>query len=129
MQMPPEMLTAMKAQIVDPVRKWKVQSVNTHLHTEQEVQNVGGVPTSVPVTHRLATITLQSARMGKAIILMLEGGESGPFAKGAANFNGTTFFFTDAQLLNWCHNVETAFGPIAVQQIMQSFFGPIPSEE
>lgn len=128
MQMPTEMLTAIKAHLVDPERAWKVKAVNVHRHTETVMSVVEGVPTSTEVEKRQVTITVQSDVMGRILLLTLDGPGSGAFESGVANLLGNTFAFDDAGLLNWCLGVETAWGPIATAALMQSFFGPIPVE-
>ena len=126
MQMPEDMLAALKAQVVAPARGWKVTAVSSHSHKEIDVEDVDGVPTLVATPVRQVTITLQSAVMGGAFLLTLEGGESGPFTSGTANILGTTYAFDDAGLLNWCADVVEGFGAVAAATFMQGLFGPIP---
>lgn len=129
MQMPSEMLAAIKTQLVDPARGWQVKSVSEHFHTETAISVVGGESTTTETVKRQVTITLQSAVMGRALLFMLEGDESGPFESGTANLMGNTFEFDDAQLLTWCQNATDAFGPVAIEALMQSYFGPIPEPD
>lgn len=126
MQMPEEMQAALKAQVVDPARGWKVTAVSSHSHKEIGVEDVAGVPTLVATPVRQVTITLQSKVMGAAILLTLEGGEAGPFDSGTANILGTTYAFDDAGLLNWCADVVAGFEAVAAETFMQGLFGPLP---
>jgi hypothetical protein len=127
MDMPAEVLATMKAQLVDPARGWRVVSVSQDKHTEASVGDVGGVPTPMTSVTRTATLTVQSAVMRKAIIIMLSGdGEDGSWSRGNAYFDSNTFAFGDAQLLTWCTAAIAALQPVAIANVMASFFGPIP---
>ncbi len=129
MNMPPEILAAMKAQIVDPARGWRIVSVSDDEHRETSVADVGGVPTPTETVTRTATLTLQSAVMGKAIIIMLAGdGEGGDWSRGNAFFGSNTMAFNDVQLLTWCKNAIAALQPVAVAGVLTEFFGPLPED-
>ncbi len=126
MQMPAEMLTAMKAQLVEPARGWRVMSAMPDQHTETVVVDL--VPTEV--IKRTATLTLQSDVMGKAIILMLAGEGAGTtWSAGKAIFGGNSFDFTDAELLTWCKNAIAALSPVVVVAVLEQWFGEIPSAD
>lgn len=126
MQMPDDMLSAIKAQIIDPQRGWKVTAVSSHSHKEIDVADVGGVPTPIARQVKQAIITLQSRVMGGAMVLTAEGDEGGAFTSGSANILGTTYSFDDAGLLNWCAESAEAFGAVAAATFMQGLFGPMP---
>ncbi|MFN3626186.1 MAG: hypothetical protein ACK4TP_19320 [Hyphomicrobium sp.] len=128
MQMPPDMLAAVKAHFADEARGWRMTSAMLDTHTETAIEDVGGVPTPTTTVKRSASLTVQSAVMGgKAIIFMIEGGEDA-WTSGRAIFNGISFDFDDAALLAQLGNAMSGLGTAAAATIMAEFFGPIPGD-
>lgn len=128
MQMPAEMLAAIKAHFAMPERAWRVTAAMEEAHTQTSVSDVGGVPTTTESVVRSASVTVESAVMGRAIVFMLEGDEES-WHSGRAIFDGVSFDFDDGPLLTHLGNAITALGPVASEAIMTSYFGPVPMPE
>lgn len=125
MQMSPAMVTALREELQDAARGWQVTTIYEGSHKRLTVVD----DEVVEVTEYEATIALESSVKGASMIMMVCGPAADNFTSGQLLVFGSTFGFTDAQLLTWAKNAVEMLGPQFADDITNGLFGPVPEDE
>jgi len=98
MQIPLELLAALKADLANPAAAWLCVSADETLHETSVPSPVEGEPPIVTVD-RHVTVTIESTVRGLVLIFMLEGRDGQVPTSGKVYYRGNSFQIDDAGLL------------------------------